>query len=266
MKTFIIVLITILITGGVVGGGGYYYMKNKSDKDKKALQTEIKELQQQALELKIAKSGDTTNWKSYSSKELGLSFKYPEVWGEPYTHLEDYSDQKQLNNPYFAGRFYSVCFSEGRYCVVGYSADYKTYESAVDNYYIGDEKSLDTAETDVARDSKKSTISFIQKAAVAAVMTRTKTLFYYLSEASGVGARSQTYLNGKSDYPGLLISTYYKNLSDSLNILYDKTGGKNEALEKKAEEELKTLEGGTSNSQSQFNLYKTWLTTFSYNK
>lgn len=266
MRTFLIILLSIILTGGVVGGGGYYYMKNKSDKDKKALQTEISNLQKQADELKIAKSGDTTNWKSYSSTELGLSFKYPEVWGEPYTHLEDYSDQKQLNNPYFAGRFYSVCFSEGKYCVVGYSADYKTYESAVDGYYIGDERSLDSAETDVVRDNKKSTIYFIQKATVAGVKTRTKTLFYYLSEASGVGVRSQTYLNSKiTDYPGILISTYYKDLSESLNILYDKTGGKNDALEKKAEEELKALKGDTSTSQSQFSIYKLWLTTFSYN-
>jgi len=264
MKTFLIILITVLLTAGAAGGGGYYFMKNKTDKEKSLLQIQISNLQKQVDEQKIAKSANTTNWKSYSSDELGLSFKYPTVWGEPYAHLEDYSDQKELNNSYFAGKFYSVCFNKGEFCAVGFSADYKVYESAADSYYVGDKKSLDAAESDVVSDSEKSTISFIQKAEVAGVKTSTKTIFFYQAEASGIGLSSQTLLNSRTDYPGVSISTYYQGLSENLNKLYDVTGGKNDQLESEAEKELKALKSGTSDFQSQYNLYLLWLTTFSY--
>ena len=263
MKTFLIILITVLLTGGVVGGGGWWYMKDKATKEQQTLQTQISNLQKQADELKIANSGDTTSWKSYSSKELGLTFKYPEVWGEPVSHSEDYSSEK-LNNPSFAGRSYSVCFSEGEYCVFGYSADYKVYESAAGSYYIGDKKSLDVAETEVVKDSEKSTISFVQKAEAAGVKTSIKTYFYYLSEASGVGVSSLTFLNGKADYPGISISTHYEDLSKSLQGLYEQSGFESEALTKQAQDELTALKAGSSNYQIQSNLYKLWLGTFSY--
>ena len=264
MRTFLIILLTVVLTGGIIGGGEYYYLKTKADREKDEYKQQIDQLKVEIDELKLVENNNTDNWNSYQAQELGLLFKYPSEWGEPYTHLENYSDQKELNNPYFDGQFYSICFSDGRYCAVGYLADYKTYESATESYYLGNEKSLDVKETGVEKNSQDETIGFVQKATVAGIKTRTKTLFYYLVEASGVGVRSQTYLNGKLDYPGILISAYYKDLSDVLSGVYDENGGKSEALENRATIELEALLNEKSNYQSQMNLYKIWLSTFSY--
>jgi len=261
MKTFLIILITFLVVGSATAGGGYWYLKHHPNKDKEILQAQVENLEKQVSELKIG--SDTSNWKSYSSKELGLAFKYPKEWGEPKIAQEDYA-KENLNNPYFAGKNYSVCFEDGKYCAIGFSADYKVYESAAGSYYVGDQKILDAAETDVAKDAKTSSISFVRKAEVAGVKTSTKTYFYYLSEAAGVGVSSLTFLNGKATYPGIVVSTHYQELSDSLQGLYDQKGVDSTELTKQATDELSALKAGSSNSQIQSNLYKTWLSTFQY--
>lgn len=71
MKTFWVVLITLIVTAGLVGGGGWWYMKNKADKEKEDLQTQIDGLNKQINELKAggSSSSDSSSTATSSAKD-----------------------------------------------------------------------------------------------------------------------------------------------------------------------------------------------------
>lgn len=89
MVVGIAVIVAILF-----GGGVYAYVNNKAEKEKKALNAQITELQSQVSSVKTAtttaptsstsKTADATaGWKNYKDDENGFSFKYPSEWGDP---------------------------------------------------------------------------------------------------------------------------------------------------------------------------------------
>lgn len=77
-------LITILLTAIIVGGGVYFFQKNEID----TLREEITTIQEQEGIEEIlqddepANSATSTDLKTYTSEELGLSFQYPSKWDE----------------------------------------------------------------------------------------------------------------------------------------------------------------------------------------
>jgi len=107
MKTVWIVLISFVATAAIVGGGTYYYVNHKAANDKNALQSQINDLNEkikhtgksltdaqttdatQANTNNTSDSNSTTSattpiatvstadWKTFSDKTYGFSFKYP---------------------------------------------------------------------------------------------------------------------------------------------------------------------------------------------
>jgi len=91
MKTIWIVAITFLVVALVVGCGGWWYMKNKTENEKKDLQTQIDKLNQELSDLKKSSessasqssesaASSSTSGNSYSDSTAKFSFTLPDGW------------------------------------------------------------------------------------------------------------------------------------------------------------------------------------------
>lgn len=81
MKTLMAVLLTVLIMLGLAGGG-YYYINKQNQTDKKALQSQIDDLNAKLAAEKTSSTVTTAttataDWKTYKNDTYGFSFKYP---------------------------------------------------------------------------------------------------------------------------------------------------------------------------------------------
>lgn len=98
MKKLWIIVIAIIAAAGIAGGGTYYYFNQKAIDDKQTQQTQIDNLNSRILTLNrqlaaatatvtapatsaIALVDETAGWKTYSIRDLNLSFKFPADWG-----------------------------------------------------------------------------------------------------------------------------------------------------------------------------------------
>lgn len=77
MSTGMVVGIAVLVAI-VFGGGAYAYVNNKAEKEKKDLNAQIAELQDQVSSLQTTTT--TASWKTFSNSRYGYSIKYPEKW------------------------------------------------------------------------------------------------------------------------------------------------------------------------------------------
>jgi len=93
------ILVTLL---ACVAGFGVLmaYFADKYQNERNTLQAEIKELKGTS-----ATVTDTSDWKTYTSKELGFTFKYPKIWALDVESVDDgivylltEERQKQLDN------------------------------------------------------------------------------------------------------------------------------------------------------------------------
>ena len=202
-----------------------------------------------------------SDWKTYSSKELGLSFKYPESWGELKSEVIDYTTK---SGP-FSGKLVYINFqnpsTKVRVFIDGLSKDYKTYMD-VDSY-TGGQNNLDSPEI---FNQQKGDIYFTKKMTVANQKTTIKTSLVYIPEASGVLIKSSTKINGKNEYTGINIAVIYSNFNKILDQYYDAV--ENKGLESAAIKILTGLKDGTSQDKEMENLYKdyqTFLSTIKFN-
>lgn len=204
------------------------------------------------------------DWKTYSSKELSLSFRYPTSWGEPKLEVVDY-DAK--GGP-FSGKAVWINFKKSYLSgtrniisIIGVNKNYKNYID-IDSY-IGDQENLDLPET---FNQQKENVYFTKKMTVASQKTAIKTSLDYMPEASGVLVQSTTKLNGKNEYTGITVKATYSNFNQTLDKYYD--AGENKGLEPAAIKILTGLKDGTSQDKDMENLYKdyqTFLSTLEFN-
>lgn len=255
-----------------------YFSKTNINKTNPEIKSEITPtITQQTTPTKIV---DPTGWTTYNSKELGLSFKYPNYWGEPTAFtIDDYNDKKKLPD-FLSGSAGKEIFIEFTFkmnsgstepneyeymnsvSIVGITKDYKfvyyggtplTYEDI-----FNDKKDLGLYET---FSQEKGNIYFTQKVTVANQKTTTKTSFDYLSEGSGVSIGSSTKLNGKNEYSGISISAFYDNFNKILNKYYD--GVEDKGIEPVVIKLLTGLKNGTSQDKEMTKLYKDYQTLLS---
>lgn len=81
---------TVIAVAVVFGGGAYLYVNNKAEKEKKDLNAQITELQNQVSSAKNAitmtapsaevTTDDTANWKTYKNDIYNYSIKYDTGW------------------------------------------------------------------------------------------------------------------------------------------------------------------------------------------
>lgn len=196
------------------------------------------------------------DWKSFISKELGLSFAYPISWGEPEINKEDYNSRTA--NGAFDGKYFSIYFKNYG-AINGYTKNYSNYTSG--SYYVGDKANLDEPDK---YSTKSGDIYFTKKNTVANQKTSTKTALEYLPEAGGAIIISRTYLNGKTEYTGIVIIKYYPSLDKKIEPLYTATEP-NETLEKEAIVLINGLKENTSTdkeAQTSYDQYQAWLKSF----
>lgn len=204
------------------------------------------------------------DWKTYISKELSLSFKYPTSWGEPKLEVVDY-DAK--GGP-FSGKAVWINFKKSYLSstrniisIIGVNKNYKNYID-IDSY-IGDQENLDLSET---FNQQKENVYFTKKMTVASQKTAIKTSLNYQIEGGGVLVESTTKLNGKNEYTGITVKATYSNFNQTLDKYYD--AGENKGLEPAAIKILTGLKDGNSQDKDMENLYKdyqTFLSTFKFN-
>lgn len=195
------------------------------------------------------------DWKTFSSIELGFSFNYPNSWGEAEIRKEDYTNR--TTDGALDGKSFQIYF-KNHSAVTGHTKNYNSY---VSDDYVGDKANLDVPDT---FSIKAGNIYFTKKATVANQNTSIKTSLEYLPEASGAMIVSVTNLNGKTEYTGIEITTYYPILDKTIEPLY-KDSGSNEVLENEAIKFITSLKDSTSiNKEAQiiFDQYQTWLKSF----
>lgn len=128
-KSFIVlpVLIAIGVAILVVGGGAYVYVKNKQVSNPEVV----------APIYNATSTAQTAGWKTYTSTKLGISFSYPQSWGDA---KESYYDSAHTKNG--QGKLLIIEFSNSlnnKYpAIAAASPDYAPYEG----YAYKGEKSL----------------------------------------------------------------------------------------------------------------------------
>lgn len=96
-KRLSIMVAIVLVTALAIGGTTWYLMDQNAKKDKEASDKQAQELQKQidaskqtTTTIKPTEATDeTANWKTYSSVDLNISFKYPASWSLKESNIEN---------------------------------------------------------------------------------------------------------------------------------------------------------------------------------
>lgn len=252
-----IIIAAIVVALILIGAGVYYALVGKKTETPASTSTTTPSAS-------TTTTDETASWKTYSSTELGLSFKYPESWGNVKTFLSDRTSGAQ---DMFGGKSFVVSFDNGGASVSGFTSDYKNYLSISGDSYTGSKASLDDPESAISSPKDwNNGPNFVKKVTVADQKTTYKTMMQYAPEASGISVLSRTYLNGKTNYKGIAIERSYKTIYDRLGNYYSPTGDNN-ALEEKAATELQGLfdkNSSDATALANYNEYITWLSTFQF--
>jgi len=214
---------------------------------------------------KFATSGVTADWKTYTNKDLGLSFKYPQVWGDPVISKTNYSDDPTKDKTVFNGKDYTISFNNYSINVYGVTSDFLAMEASP---YLGEKANLDLVETPYITGSSNVSSSLRKKITAAGQKTYYEIGIHYIPEASGVSVSMNSFLNGGTEYKGINISYRLKSINDRLDKFYSSTGD-NAVLEAQAKTELTSLVDGTSTdaiASAQYQEFKLWLGTFQFVK
>jgi len=257
------IILAILISAAVFGGVGYWLGTQKAEKTASTASATA------TVNASATTSADVTaNWKTYSSDELGISFKYPQEWGKVFTR-----EWVPTENDPSKGKSFSISIGRDEYglsnpYVRGFTSDYVPFEAIENEYYTGSQTNLDKPETSPSLPSEhgNSPVGFIVKTTVAGQKTMINNSMEYVPEGSGISVSSKVFLNGRTDYKGIVIARSLKFMSERLSKFYDATENKN--LDEEAVSEFNKLKGGTSDSKTMADYleYKAWLSTFQFTK
>jgi len=265
-------IILYVVLAAIVFGVGGYYLGTRQSKDTTAATasaTPTAVAPKTLTPTASATANITASWKTYTSEELGVSFKYPEAWGKIFAR----GWEPTANDP-TKGKSFSISIGSEEYGlsnprVTGFTADYSPFEAIANEYYVGNQANLDQAETNPALPSEgSSSIGFKVKNTVAGQKTMINNSMEGVPEGSGISVASKVFLNGKTEYKGIVVAMTLKGIQDRLSKLYDAGGSMEPQLNSEAVSELTKLKDGAADSSTMasYDEYKAWLSTFQFTK
>lgn len=190
-----------------------------------------------------------SGWTTYNSKELGLSFRYPNSWGNPEIETENYRNNA---SEYLKGEAFCIKFKDTWIC--GFTDDYK-------NYMAYDQENLDLTEV---FNQEPGNIFFTKKVMIDNQNTPVKTELFYIPEAGGVIVMSSVRFRGKTKYSSLAARASYPNLNKVLEPYYNAVSD-NTNLESKAINLMTQLKNNKSIDQNLYQDYHSWLSSIKFN-